>query len=95
MRWPLDEDELLATATNDETTEATCLETGERVEIRLGQRSQRHREHVELAGLDEREEQRQRTVEGLEPTRVAVSGRRASAKRIVGVPGGPADSIEC
>ena len=39
------------------------VEGRERVEVGVGQRAERHREHVELARLDQREQQRQRPVE--------------------------------
>ena len=51
----------LATATNELMLPSrSCLDGGERIEVRLGERPERHRQDVELARLDERQEQPER-----------------------------------
>ena len=54
----------LATATNAaDVAEPVGVEATERIEIGVGEGSERHRQDVELARLDERQEERQRAFE--------------------------------
>ena len=54
----------LAIATNADTLPIRSPSSdGERVQVGVGERAQRHRQDVELAGLDEGQQQRQRAVE--------------------------------
>ena len=55
----------LATATNADTFPIRSPSSdGERVQVGIGERAERHRQDVQLAGLDQRQQQRQRAVEG-------------------------------
>ena len=54
----------LATATNDaDVAEPVRLEPAERVEVGVGQGAERDGQDVELARLDERQQERERPVE--------------------------------
>ena len=60
-RPALDEDELAGDGDERaDVAEPVVVERGERIEVGLGEVAERHREDVELAGFDERQEQAER-----------------------------------
>ena len=90
QRPTLDEDELRGDGhERADVAEAVVLERRERLEVRPGEVTERHGQDVELALLDEGEQQRERAVElgHLGPWWRA-SGRRPSPNRTAG-PAGP------
>ena len=91
-RAALDQDELAGDRhERADVAEAIGLERGERVEIGVGEGAERDRQDVELARLDERQQQRQRAVElgdldlgrGLRPAALAeaTASRRGARGR--------------
>ena len=64
-RPALDEDELARDGDERrDVADPVALEPGQRLQVGPGEDPERHREHVELLRLDEREQQSQRPVEG-------------------------------
>ena len=68
QRAALDQDQLAGDRDERaDVADPVDLEARERVEVRLGERPERNREDVEVARLDERQEEPERSLERLEP----------------------------